>query len=77
MFQPDNFDVRSQDLEDSYHDAGQFYWGRSDSWLAEKPFFTNDSVPLVLSRARVQDIDTHEDWTRAEWLFKAMNNVEG
>jgi N-acylneuraminate cytidylyltransferase len=26
----------------------------------------------MLPRHRVQDIDTLEDWTRAEWLFRAM-----
>lgn len=71
MFHPEHFTTRSQDLEEAWHDAGQFYWGRSDAWLKGKPFFTDDSVPIKLPRHRVQDIDTPEDWQRAEWLFKA------
>jgi N-acylneuraminate cytidylyltransferase len=72
MFQPKHFMTRSQDLEESYHDAGQFYWGRTQAWLDEKPLFSNHSAPLILPRHRVQDIDTPEDWQRAEWLFRAM-----
>lgn len=72
MFNPEHFNTRSQDLEEAYHDAGQFYWGRAAAWLTGKPIFSLDAVPVVLPRHRVQDIDTPEDWVRAEWLFKAM-----
>ncbi|MGX5078352.1 pseudaminic acid cytidylyltransferase [Enterobacter mori] len=72
MFSPDMFHVRSQDLEESWHDAGQFYWGTSSAWLNEKPIFSADSYSIELPRERVQDIDTPEDWRVAEWLFKAM-----
>lgn len=72
MFNPEHFMTRSQDLEEAWHDAGQFYWGTAAAWLAEKPLFADGSVPVKLPRYRVQDIDTPEDWTRAEWLFKAM-----
>lgn len=76
MFYPEHFNTRSQDLEEAYHDAGQFYWGRSDAWLAGKPLFTKCAAPVLLPRNRVQDIDTVEDWERAEWLFKAMSARE-
>lgn len=72
MFSPEYFNTRSQDLEEAYHDAGQFYWGRASAWLAGKMIFGPDSAPVLLPRHRVQDIDTAEDWLRAEWLFKAM-----
>lgn len=72
MFWPENQNRRSQDLEEAYHDAGQFYWGRREAWLAEQPIFSASAAPVVLPRHRVQDIDTEEDWERAEWLFKAM-----
>jgi pseudaminic acid cytidylyltransferase len=74
MFQPECFDTRSQDLEEAWHDAGQFYWGRASAWLAGKPLFSADAAPIVLPRHRVQDIDTLEDWLRAEWMFKAMQH---
>ena len=65
MFNPEHFSTRSQDLEEAWHDAGQFYWGRSEAWLAAKPLFSRYSVPVPLPRHRVQDIDTLEDWERA------------
>lgn len=72
MFDPAQFSKRSQDLEEAWHDAGQFYWGTKDAWLNEALIFDNNSSPVILPRHRVQDIDTPEDWDRAEWLFKAM-----
>lgn len=75
MFQPEYFSTRSQDLEEAWHDAGQFYWGNAQAWLAGKPLFSNDAAPVVLSRHRVQDIDTLEDWERAEWMFKALKQA--
>ena len=72
MFQPEYFNTRSQDLVEAYHDAGQFYWGRSSAWLDEKQIFSSSSMPVVLPRKQVQDIDTYEDWDRAELLFKLI-----
>lgn len=74
MFQPELFNTRSQDLEEALHDAGQFYWGRAHAWLEDQVVFTSASVPIRLPRHRVQDIDTLEDWERAEWLFKALQS---
>jgi pseudaminic acid cytidylyltransferase len=72
MFQPEHFTTRSQDLEEAWHDAGQFYWGRAHAWLTHQPVFTEAAAPVPLPRYRVQDIDTPEDWERAEWLLKSM-----
>lgn len=77
MFNPEHFTTRSQDLEEAFHDAGQFYWGCAAAWLAGKPLFSHDAAPVPLPRHRVQDIDTAEDWERAEWLFKAMQSQTG
>lgn len=77
MFTPEYFNTRSQDLEEAFHDAGQFYWGRPGAWLAGTPLFSNAAAPVPLPRHRVQDIDTQEDWERAEWLFKAMQRRRG
>lgn len=74
MFQPEYFGTRSQDLEEAWHDAGQFYWGRTSAWLENKPIFSNDSVPVVLPRYRVQDIDNIEDWQQAELIFDVLQS---
>lgn len=71
MFQPEHFLTRSQDLEPAYHDAGQFYWARTDAVLNEVSAFSDAAVPLILPRYQVQDIDTTEDWQRAELMFEA------
>jgi N-acylneuraminate cytidylyltransferase len=72
MFNPEHADTRSQDLEEAYHDAGQFYWGTRQAWLAAEAIYADHSVPVMMPRHRVQDIDTLEDWERAVWMFEAM-----
>ena len=72
MFQPETYNSRSQDLETAYHDAAQFCWGTTDAWLEERPVYGPNTVPIVLPRHLVQDIDTEEDWHSAEWKFKAI-----
>jgi N-acylneuraminate cytidylyltransferase len=68
MFFPENFATRSQDLPIALHDAAQFYWGRPAAWLAGKRIFDRRSAPIMIPRWRVQDIDTPDDWMRAELL---------
>lgn len=63
--------TRTQDLEKSYHDAGQFYWGKSTAWLAKKKMHTA-GLGMPIPNWRVVDIDTEDDWMRAELLFKAL-----
>jgi pseudaminic acid cytidylyltransferase len=65
--------VRTQDLEKTYHDAGQFYWGRSSAWLAGKKMHT-DGLGMPIPNWRVIDIDSEDDWLRAELLFKAATS---
>lgn len=72
MLHPKHFNTRSQDLEEAWHDAAQFYWGRTEAWVAERVIFSRESVPVILPRHRVQDIDTPEDWSTAEVMFKSM-----
>ena len=69
---PEHRNTRSQDLEETFHDAGQFYWGRTDAFLAEIDTVSEKSRVLLLPRYRVHDIDTEEDWQRAELIFQAL-----
>jgi N-acylneuraminate cytidylyltransferase len=66
MFFPEHFPTRSQDLPVALHDAGLFYWGRPSAWLEGKLIFSDRSAPILIPRWRVQDIDSEEDWVRAE-----------
>lgn len=75
MFHPEYYNTRSQDLEEAFYDAGQFYWGRSCAWKEGIPLFSDRSVPILLSRFRVQDIDTLEDWIQAEIMFEMIKKM--
>lgn len=72
MEQAHHAGTRSQDLPERFHDAGQFYLGHAHTWLMNPGMFTTGAMPYVLPRHRVQDIDTQEDWIRAEYMMKAM-----
>ncbi|MBK5375330.1 pseudaminic acid cytidylyltransferase [Pseudomonas sp. TH43] len=69
---PEFRNTRSQDLPEAFQDAGQFYWGRSDAWLHGEVVYSPASLPVILPRHLVQDIDTPEDWKRAEYLYAAL-----
>ena len=73
MFFPEHFESRSQDLPIAYHDAAQFYWGKPDAWINNLKLFERHSYPVMIPRWRVQDIDTEDDWKRAEILFNTIN----
>ena len=77
MFDDDHFNTRSQDLISAWHDAGQFCWGDSQSWLDHKQVFTPESRAIKLPRYRVQDIDTIDDWLMAEYMYRAIESMIG
>jgi len=72
MFTPEHYLSRSQDLEEAYQDAGQFYWTRCGK-KSDEIMFGKDSIPIILPRHLVQDIDTLEDWERAEYMYQSIN----
>jgi pseudaminic acid cytidylyltransferase len=76
MFQPQHYYTRSQDLEDAYHDAGQFYWGKAEAFQQELMVFAKHSKAVLLPRSHVQDIDTEEDWARAELMYQLIQQQE-
>ena len=65
--------ARSQDLPESYHDAGQFYWFDVARFLADPELYSADARPILLPRYLVQDIDTLEDWANAEYMYRALH----
>ncbi|MFW3355868.1 pseudaminic acid cytidylyltransferase [Aliarcobacter butzleri] len=75
MFWPENFMKRSQDLEEAFQDAGQFYWTNLNI-KSDEITFGKDSIPIILPRYLVQDIDTLEDWQRAEFMYEAIKKSE-
>ena len=79
MFHPECFFSRSQDLEEAFQDAGQFYWTcRSrQKQHQDAVMFSSVSIPVIIPRYLVQDIDTPEDWKRAELMFDAIQRADG
>ena len=75
MFYPEYLNMRSQDLDEAYHDAGQFYWGKAQAFIDELPIFSEVASPYVLPRYLVQDIDTLDDWIRAEAMYKVLKKT--
>lgn len=64
---PDALTQRTQDLDPAWHDAGQFYWASPARWCSTEPLLSS-VVPYELPEWRVQDIDTEDDWIRAELI---------
>ncbi|VVE89030.1 pseudaminic acid cytidylyltransferase [Pandoraea bronchicola] len=73
--EPEHILTRSQDLEETFHDAGQFYWGRAEAFLNDVVLYSSDARAVVLPRHFVQDIDTLEDWRRAEFMYRALQTA--
>lgn len=73
--QPECLPMRSQDLESVYHDAGQFYWGKTESFVNNVPLFSAHALPIVLPHYLVQDVDTMDDWRRAEAMYRAFKEL--
>lgn len=75
MHFPEHKETRTQDFLPSYHDAGQFYFGRSSSWESGLQIFSNRSTIIEIPRKLSVDVDTLDDWHYAEHLF-AMQRME-
>ena len=63
----------TQSLDKFYHDAGQFYWGTRDAWISGRKMHT-DGLAMPIPSWQVVDIDTNEDWHRAELIFRMLQN---
>lgn len=64
--------VRSQDLEAIYHDAGQFYCLNTEEFLKNNGVIKNNIAPFIVSEMEVQDIDNIDDWNVAELKYELM-----
>lgn len=77
MLFPEHYESRSQDLPEVMHDAGQFYWATPETWAHSPKIFEEGSTIVRIPRWRAQDIDTEEDWARAEAMadYAARSNI--
>lgn len=69
---PQYYDARTQDLEPIYHDAGQFYFIKTQAFRDEFTLWCKRTAPLILSELEVQDLDTLTDWQLAEMKYKLV-----
>jgi N-acylneuraminate cytidylyltransferase len=69
---PQYLDSRSQDLEPHYHDVGQFYIFRTESFKVNRKLMVGNILPMVVSEMEVQDIDNMTDWEIAEIKYRTM-----
>ena len=72
MIFPKYFNSRSQDLPKIYHDAGLFYWARPSIWKKKPQKFGKKNFIVEIPNYRVQDIDTYDDWKKAEVIYKVL-----
>lgn len=70
MREIEHLNTRSQDLEDYYHDSGQFYWLKTKDFLLDKIFFTDKTGYVELKEYEAQDVDTLDDWKMLEIKYK-------
>ncbi len=64
--------TRSQDLEQMYHDVGQFYWFNISKVLSSKSLMQPNTGCVVIDELRAQDIDNLSDWKLSELKYKLL-----
>ena len=74
MVFPEHYNSRSQDLPEVYHDAGQFYWASPEVWKKDSEMYNEKNAIVEIPNYRIQDIDTLEDWKRAEIIYKVLES---
>lgn len=73
-FWPEHENERSQDLISFYHDVGQFYWYKANSFLKRNEMSDYKNVPMLIPEMEMQDLDTEEDWKVAEFKYQWLMN---
>lgn len=76
FFYPEFSLSRSQDLEKSFHDAGQFYWMNTVVCLEKNQILTDNSGSIVVSELEGQDIDNEVDWKLAELKYELLQSTQ-
>ena len=72
MREPEHLRSRSQDLEPMYHDAGQYYWYRTEAFKSNPNIMAISPLAIITPEEEVQDIDTHDDWKMAEMKYRLL-----
>ena len=73
--EPENMLKRSQDLEPMYHDAGMFYFTKTEALFKYNKLVGEKASYIEINETQAQDIDNESDWKMAELKYKVLNNV--
>jgi pseudaminic acid cytidylyltransferase len=73
MFDKKHKNTRTQDLPESFHDSGLFYWMNTKAILNKKCLITDNTGIIIISELESQDIDTELDWKLAELKYRLIN----
>ena len=76
FFSPEYEKSRSQDLEQAYHDAGQFYFLKEKEFLLNKTIFSANAGGIIISEMEAQDIDNESDWKLAELKYELIQSTK-
>lgn len=74
MIFPEHYNSRSQDLPEVYHDAGLFYWAKPKVWKKKPQWYNEKNSIVKIPNYRIQDIDTPDDWKKAEMIYQIINS---
>ena len=73
---PEYEKTRSQDLEPAYHDVGQFYWHKVESFFRREVKDDYKKIPFIIPEMEMQDMDTEEDWEVAEFKYQYLHHYK-
>ena len=73
MIFPEHYNSRSQDLPEVYHDAGLFYWAKPETWKKKPEKYGKKNSIIKIPNYRIQDIDTLDDWKKAEIIYEIID----
>ena len=65
--------THTNNLEQSFYDSGQFYFGRKKNFLKKKAIFEKNNIAIKFKTYECVDINNIEDWEFAKILFKYKN----
>ena len=71
----ENMNKRSQDLEKTYHDAGQFCFFKTQEFFKQNKLYMEKLLPIILDNIEVQDIDSEIDWKLAELKYQVIKKI--
>ena len=74
FIKPNFINKNTQELPDSFYDAGQFYWADKKSWLNQNMYLLKGSL-VEIDKKFVQDVDYINDLKILKKKFKKIKKI--